>query len=158
MGFSFQLQSLLICGPPNWHLLICLVYLERTVQGVKSCRAFWKQKAQRCSFLFDTEQIPAGYHGRKEARSLFTLGKASWWGGHYRNWASAQLPPCVGPYFGTALTLVLYLTLNALDQWWKCWLWEESLVAASTKKECFDWCLLVMSFFMERRFNIGFGN
>jgi hypothetical protein len=81
-------------------------------------------------------------------RSLFPLGKASWWGGHYWNWASAQLPPCVGPYFGNALTLVLYLTLNALDQWWKCWLWEESLAATSTKKECFDWCLIVMSFLL----------
>ncbi len=87
MGFSFQLQSRLTCGPPNWHLLISLVYLERTVQGGKSCQAFWKQKAQRCSFPFDTEQLPAGYHGKKEVRSLFTLGKASWWGGHYRNWA-----------------------------------------------------------------------
>jgi hypothetical protein len=86
---------------------------------------------------FDTKQLPAGYHGKKEAQSLFTLGKASWWGGHYWNWASAQLLPHVGPYFGNALTLVLYLTLNALDKLWKCWLWEESLAGGKHQKRVF---------------------
>jgi len=39
---------------------------------------FENRKLSACSFPFDTKQLPAGYHGKKEVRSLFTLGKASW--------------------------------------------------------------------------------